>query len=167
MTGLLLEWDAVDSAVSYQRERVYENRDRRAPPHSPPPPPPGLRCPPFQQLIDGHPRSEKRVSLSSFSGPQSRWLWVKTCFASPVPRGAFCPSRQSIVFYRPEGHGSLHRAYPSYVNSDVSDPSLRRISTIVDRDHFTPMGTYLWMKTLICGNKLLKKLHSVPLRLHI
>ena len=63
---------------------------------TPPPQPSGLRCPPFQQLINGHPRSEKRVSLSSFSVPQSRWLWVKTRLASSVPRGAFCPSRQFI-----------------------------------------------------------------------
>ena len=32
-------------------------------------------------------------------------------------------------------------------------------------DNFTPMRTYLWMKTLIWGHKLLKTLHSVPLRL--
>ena len=35
-----------------------------------------------------------------------------------LTRSAFCPSRQFIVLYRPEGHGSLHRAYLSYVNSD-------------------------------------------------
>ena len=31
------------------------------------------------------------------------------------------------------------------------------------RDNFTPMRTYLWIKALIWGNKLLKTLHSVPL----
>ena len=47
---------------------------RRSEARTSPPNPPGLRCPPFQQLIDGHPRSDKRVSLSSFSVPQSHWL---------------------------------------------------------------------------------------------
>ena len=77
--------------------------------------------PPVIGLINGQPRSRKRirpVGLLHLFHSRGRWLWVKTRLASPVPRGAFCPSRQFIGFYRPEGHGSLHRAYPSYVNSD-------------------------------------------------
>ena len=70
-------------------------------------PPPGLRCPPFQQLIDGHPRSDKRVSLSStvplaLSENAFRLTCTTRCFLS------------LSAVHRPEAS----RAYPSKVNSE-------------------------------------------------
>ena len=70
-------------------------------------PPPGLRCPPFQQLIEGHPRSDKRVSLSStvplaLSENAFRLTCTTRCFLS------------LSAVHRPEAS----RAYPSKVNSE-------------------------------------------------
>ena len=80
---------------------------RRSEARIPPPPPPGLRCPPFQQLIEGHPRSDKRVSLSStvplaLSENAFRLTCTTRCFLS------------LSAVHRPEAS----RAYPSKVNSE-------------------------------------------------
>ena len=123
--GLLLErMDAVDSGrLLPTRTGLWEPRSARTSPlppppplpsavgprraSPPPPPPPGLRCPPFQQLIEGHPRSDKRVSLSStvplaLSENAFRLTCTTRCFLS------------LSAVHRPEAS----RAYPSKANSD-------------------------------------------------
>ena len=56
---------------------------------------------------------------------------------------------------------SIELARAVYIQ--IGNSSLRRISQIVGRGNCTPMRTYLWTKTLIWVNKLLKTLHTVPL----
>ena len=57
---------------------------------------------------------------------------------------------------------SIELALAMYIQ--IGNSSLRRISHIVGRGNCTPMRTYLWTKTLIWVTKLLKSLHTVPLR---
>ena len=78
-----------------------------------------------------------------------------------VPYATSCFVSLSAV-HRPEEHGCLRRAYPSYVDTEKWFCAQEE-----KWDNFTPMRTYLWMKTLIWGHKWLKMLHSVTLNAQV